>query len=220
MYQGTVTETCRNLYRETAEFFESIRAELGEQAAKRGYAILYGPPPLEPPPILFIGFQPGGDRPGAGDDDPWPKMNQYAYGDGPLARHLRDVFGISLLNSCLGLNAIFLRAPSQNAYKVSVASDIRQRIEKFCLPRVQEFVRIINPGRIVVIGFSTLRLFGPVDPRQSPILRAENGGWLVAPGRIAGRDVFATPHLSGARLSDHERGRLTEFLRTLAAPPA
>jgi hypothetical protein len=82
----------RQIYHEANAFFG--RPELKEAAAKRGWAILYGPL-IEQPPILFIGLQPGGktgDKPWSGEGDPWPKTNQYVEDQGRFANNVRQIF--------------------------------------------------------------------------------------------------------------------------------
>ena len=227
MYQHSAAVACRAAYDEAAAFFAEIRHELGDKAARRGHAILYGPPPVEPPPILFIGLQPGGgeedNQPSTGAD-PWPMKNEYAHGDWPLARSLRAVFPNDLypgvLDRSLGLNAIFLRAPSKTVYERDIRHDLRARIEAFCLDQVRRLIPVLRPRRIIVIGLGTLDLFLATPGQDEQVTNAEvveenaRKRWLVSKGMIAGQPASATLHLSGARIASDDRDRITRSLRS------
>jgi hypothetical protein len=129
------------------------------------FKILYGPPFFNPP-ILFIGYQPGGGAEDCarelldGAHDGWPAVCEYATESWKLAYWMRRMFGAELLTRCVGLNAIFVRAPKVEIYRKTVASSVREKIEKFCLPRVEQLIDVMQPQRIVSVGFETLDLFG------------------------------------------------------------
>jgi len=232
MHQEAFPEPYRRIYWETKRFFEE-KPKLSEQAAGRGHAILYGPPsPVRRPPILFIGYQPGGEDGGEvvdGVGDPWPKENQYIEDKGRLARRLRETFEdkqiskgpdekagtYRFLESCMGVNAIFLRSPGQGVYHDEVRSELRERIEGYCRGKLEELVSLLRPECIVVLGFSTMELFGTSDPVE----QGEKDRWLVSKGQIGGREVTAVPHPSGAwpYLTTADRERVVAYLRALAA---
>ena len=71
-------------------------------AANLGFKILYGPPVVEPP-ILFIGYQPGGEKESMieSEHQGWPEACEY----------------VEVLEACVGVNAIFLRAPADGTYQ-------------------------------------------------------------------------------------------------------
>jgi hypothetical protein len=102
------------VYADTREFYRSIEPDLGTAAF--GFKILYGPP-LQRPPVLFIGYQPGGRTPEPGERDGWPTRIDYACQPWPLARGLRRVYSAEELDCCVGLNAIFIRSPSVAEYE-------------------------------------------------------------------------------------------------------
>jgi hypothetical protein len=208
--QTNIESHCKRIYQEANAFFEkrSIAAEFGLK-------ILYGPPYYEPP-ILFIGYQPGG---GALDfaretarvsDTPWSGECEYATRDYPLADHLRNIFGVDFLAKCVGLNAIFVRSPRMRTY-VGIDRAMRKEIETFCVARANRIVDIIKPKKIVVIGFAALGLFdrGTVD------VTSPKGRVLTKIGEVAGHPAIATLHLSGAHISACDRKRIGDRIQTL-----
>lgn len=234
MYADDVTAACREIYRETDAFFQALGPELGE-AAHRGTSILSGPPPTERPPILFVGYQPGGavggEVPPPGSD-PWPLQNQYtqAEEDFALARELRRIFPDEnypgFLTSCLGVNAIFLRSPSKAAYEAEVPATARHRIQRFCVEKVRRLITIIQPQHVVAIGLLTLELFErtPTESELEPVKakQVEVGQfsrWVASAGTIVGREVRAVLHLTGPTgMNAAEREAITRYLRSLAEP--
>ena len=206
MTQAALDETCRTIYAETKSHYTAI----AQTCRDLGFKILYGPPFLKPP-ILFIGYQPGGGAEDCarelidGAHDGWPTVCEYATESWKLAYWMRKMFGAELLTRCVGLNAIFVRAPKVEIYRKTVASSVREEIEKFCLPRVEQLIGVMQPQRIVSIGFETLELFGGGDPD----LQNDKGRTLTKIGKIAARDAFATLHLSGAQISTIDRGRIS-----------
>jgi hypothetical protein len=199
--QDYTTQIAQQVYNEAAAFFAKL-------APRYGYKILYGPP-HQGAPILFIGYQPGGSAPEAGDQS-WPSMCSYATAGNKwaLSRKMHQVFGYELLAQCCGLNAIFVRAPNEVTYRREFNNGVRAAIEKFCLEQVNHLVQAINPQKIVVIGLATLDLFGG----GKPVLRNAKGRVLVTQGQIAGRTAFATLHLSGARISNEDLNAIKAFI--------
>jgi hypothetical protein len=64
------------IYKEAAQLYERVAPLLGDAAL--GYEVLYGPPVYHPP-ILFVGYQPGGSKleplpsvTESGVPPPWP----------------------------------------------------------------------------------------------------------------------------------------------------
>jgi len=120
------------------------------------------------------------------------------------------MFGAELLTRCVGLNAIFVRAPKVEIYRKTVASSVREKIEKFCLPRVEQLIDVMQPQRIVSVGFETLDLFGG----GVPDLQNDKGRTLTKIGKIGARKAFATLHLSGAQISTLDRSRIGNRILT------
>jgi hypothetical protein len=203
---------CERVSAEMHAFYAKNREALGN----RGYRVMYGPPVMNPP-ILFIGYQPGGAGPG--DDDLsdertplWPAECDYAVKDWRLAKAMRRMFP-GVLDRCTGLNAIFVRSPTVATYVREVGIDLRRETEAFCRPRVEAIVEALSPAIIVIIGFSSLQVFG----QSEPALTNARGRNLVREGRIADRPAFATLHLSGAQIARTDRAAIADFLLTRAA---
>jgi len=162
---------------------------------------------------LFLGYQPGkGTKTPLkeredGSEDRWPEVSEYVTESWPLAKKLRNIFGTTLLHQCVGLNAIFIRSDSIEAYQRNFDLCIRRQIKEFCLPCVCEIIEAIRPRKIVAIGIETLRLFGKADP----CLMGDKDV-LARMGTGAGRDVIGVIHLTGARMSTPDRKRITDCL--------
>jgi hypothetical protein len=182
--------TARQVYAEAADLFGHLAPP-----PAYGFKVLYGPP-LYRPPILFVGYQPGGSAP-EGYNDRWPPVCQYATENWALAVKMRQLFGRELLERCCGVNAIFIRSPSMREYRRDYSRQVRAEVASFCLDRVASLVRAIEPVNLVVIGHGTLRLFGSTEAA----LRSATGRVLIRTGRVAGRPALAVLHLTGARIS-------------------
>jgi hypothetical protein len=215
--QERAESECRQIYVEAQTFFEQL-----PRPRNYSFKILYAPP-LYQPPILFIGYQPGGgdddfERETArGSDKHWPATCEYATESWKLAKQMRQMFGRGFLEQCAGVNAIFLRSPTVADYKRNLDEHARARIEAFCLGRVIQIVEVFDPKAIVAIGFETLRLFG----ETTPDLANEKERVLTRIGTIAGRQAIGTLHLSGAHISksdiDRIGDRVKRFRPALAA---
>ena len=211
MTKEDLDETCRAIYTETKGFY----SEVAQACGNLGFKILYGPP-IDQTPILFIGYQPGGGPKdcarelASGAHDRWPPVSEYAMQPWKLAVQMRSMFGATLLERCVGVNAIFIRAPSGDEYRKNVDAISRRKIETFCLPRIERLVAAIQPQRIVSIGFEALALFGGGEPD----LKNEKGRVLTSVGQISGQQVIATLHLSGAHISNADRARIRDRVLT------
>jgi len=212
MSAQTIAESkCQQIYAEAQAFFGQI-----PRPRNYGFKILYAPPFWQPP-ILFVGYQPGGgdddyERETArGSDKHWPAMCEYATESWKLAKRMRQMFGRTFLERCVGVNAIFLRWPAVADYRRTLDKDTRAQIEAFCLARVTQIVEVIDPKKIVAVGFETLELFGAsmVD------LANEKQRTLTRIGKIAGRPAIGTLHLSGAHISKPDLDRIRD--RVLAS---
>lgn len=204
--QDGIEYKTRAIYLEALAFFDQI-----PRSHNYGFKILYAPPVYQPP-ILFVGYQPGGgaddfERETArGSDKSWPAACEYATESWRLAKQMRQMFGRGFLEQCMGINAIFLRSPTVDDYKRSLAKDIRAQVENFCLTRVNQIIEATDPKKIVAIGFDTLKLFSESEPD----LTNEKGRTLTKMGKIGGRSAVATLHLSGAQISNVDRDRIRD----------
>jgi hypothetical protein len=201
---------CRRIVRETQAFYEVHRDALGG----RGYKILYGKP-LARPPVLFIGFQPGGHGPDNPPDvpipaEPWPATCEYASEKWTLADRMQKMFGkdVGFLDSCTGLNVIFFRAPNVRSYVADVPRGLRQEIQEFCVVRVREIIAVIDPILVVTIGFEALRILADDDPRCH--LLGGRDRMLMKKATIDGRSGVSVLHLSGARMAAADRDQIAQ----------
>jgi hypothetical protein len=207
-----VDELCRQVYSETARFYERLRPELGERAF--GYKILYGPPKVGAP-ILFLAFQPGGEREDAeegliaGEREGWPSRNEYAYAPYRLARKMQMIWGADLLDRCVGLNIVFFRSKNKDSWGL-FPPDLRDRATQFCLRHVRELVRVLRPKLVVVIGFGTAREFVPGQIELQNDRRR-----LIQGGTLWGNQALAVIHLSGANpaLDRAEIAQVADYFR-------
>ena len=167
----------------------------------RGYYVMYGPLIMRPP-VLFVGYQPGGDDRDFGipQRPPAPGLpleSYYATDEWKLAVVMRKLWGRELMAKSTGLNAIFFRSPRIKVYETEVPRTVRRDAAAFCVPMVEKLVNALHPRLAVVIGFRSLELFGPVKTE----LQSSAGRALVKRGTIGDHSAYATLHLSGARIS-------------------
>lgn len=213
--QAEIEILCRDIYRQTQDAQEFIDARLRHNL---GFEILMGPPFLKPH-IAFIGYQPGDwhlspiQAREHGYESGWVTDKcHYAVQNWRLARELQTVFPMSVLETCVGLNAIFLRAKDLATYNELIPARQRARIKDFCLERVQQILDAIEPDNILVIGFETMNLFGG---RSEVHLVGREGRPLVKKGRVFGRPALAMLHLSGARISREDRDRIKDCISAI-----
>ena len=204
-----LTDVCKRIYSDTRLFYYAEAPKLGAEA--RGFKILYGPP-VERPPVFFIGYQPGGKAPGPGEQEQeqkrWPPTIQYVTEEKwALAKNMRRIFGTAFLNQCAGANALFLRSPEVRHYSRKVSKELRCRIADFCIPRVSELVREMKPHLVVLNGLCTADLFGITErDTEVPELRY---------GKVANVAAVAVRHLSYP-MTLQLRERTAERIKALA----
>jgi hypothetical protein len=205
----TLEKLCLDIYAETRQFCSATNIP------GMGFEILMGPPFREPP-IAFIGYQPGEWKLSPeearleGYEDGWvTNCCHYADQTWPLARRLQEMFGPRLLEQCVGLNAIFVRAANIASYNATVPKSVRHSISDFCLPQVQRLLDVIAPKTIFVIGHRTLDLFGGGTPSTTSV----KGRHLIKTGTVFGRKALAMIHLTGGRISREDRSTITTALQ-------
>lgn len=216
--QHKADDVCRRIYGETKKFYHELQQDL---KGDPGYQILYGPP-LFRTPVLFIGYQPGKgtktpvEEREYGNEDRWPEKSEFVTECWPLAMALRRIFKRDFIETCVGTNAIFVRANDIKTYG-GFDNKLRARIKEFCKLRVEQMVKAIQPKLTVAIGLATLELFGPSEE----ILRGDargtdgKGRVLVRKGIIAGCKALGVMHLSGARISKQDRDAIYNHLRSI-----
>jgi hypothetical protein len=204
---------CSDIYAETKVFYWPIHDDCGQQ----GYQILLGPP-LNEPPLLFLGYQPGRglkspeEERSYGSEDRWPAQSEYVTESWRLAQNLRGMFGAELLSRCVGLNAIFVRSPTMAAYG-QINRQIRLAIAEFCLSRVEKIVRTMRPKLVVAVGLGTLRLF---DCEGERLTSSVSGRLIAQRGEIGSYPALGTLHLSGARISNSDRQQIRDHILNTA----
>lgn len=206
-------EVCRDIYRETQAFYAEKVLELGSRAY--GFRILYGPPIFNAP-ILFLGYQPGGNIKDAeigvasGEQTGWPPCCDYAVANWRLAKRMQEVLSVPLLKRCTGLNAIFFRSPNIRTWK-NIPSLLHKEVEEFSLTRARIIVETLRPQLIVVVGIGTFdRLTSGVATLTG------NQRTLAKRGVLWGAPACGIIHLSGAQIARNDVSRLKGYLAGIA----
>lgn len=204
-------DRCQTICDEVERFYLEVENELGSYAF--GYKVLYGPP-VPRPPVLFVGFQPGGGVEAANDGrcrsgkPYWPDQNEFTDADWSLARHMRRIWSPTLLIKCVTANSVFFRAPSKRVWS-EVPRGLRYRLEAFSRRKLSEITELICPEMIVAVGLGHL-----VDFQHSGDPLISRGRRLAQPGYIGTIPAVEIIHLSGARLSNDDRDRLKAWIET------
>jgi hypothetical protein len=204
-----IETVCRALYPAT----KAMRHLLGEH--DQGFSILHGPP-IHRAPVMFIGYQPGGNYDAAllPEEEGWPPVNRSAWvvrsGDHKhtLSRNLRSMFGPEFLARCVTTNINFFRAKNMTAWR-RVPLEARRQLEHFCRAQVLKIIPLIEPRLVVANGFATMR---QIDPDATAWRHNAGGRVLMTEGRIGGTRVLATLHLSGCRISDEDRALIARAI--------
>lgn len=205
---------------ETVEKLEAIYSELkvffGQIQRQRDYGFkIFNSPPKMQAPVIFIGFQPGGRltdweyEKSRESHLRWPDEVEFAVADWPLARRMRAIFGRHInLRDTVGLNSIFLRSPNVKEYKQDMSDADRRKVQEFCNSKVCEIVDLLQPKKIVTLGFATLKQFG----RTAPDLTGPSGRVVTQVGRVSEREAIASLHLTGSRISSSDFAAMSERL--------
>ncbi|GBQ09651.1 hypothetical protein [Komagataeibacter rhaeticus] len=204
---------CQNIYEETRKYYSEITETLGEHAL--GFRILYGPPVVDAP-FLFIGYQPGGRGIDcAAHHNTWPEVSDYVTQNWPLAKQVRSIWGLDVVERCTGLNVIFFRAPSVAAWN-KIAKPLRQKLENFSRQHTEQIVRALRPKCLIVIGLGTFDWL----TEGKPSLYGEKGRVLTRKGTLWNCEAIGTVHLSGSRISRADREHLRAYFAAIQTPQA
>ena len=201
----------RDIYEKAAS-----QPELKKSLDLFGFKI-FNSPPVSRPEILFIGYQPGG-----GDAEwryersreshkIWPSEVEYRVASWALAVNIREIFSNTEvdLRKTVGMNALFVRAPSVEVFKSKFSKLERDNIKNFCIEEAKSIVKFLQPKIIVAIGLGTLDLFG----KSKPDLVGARNRQLAATGSIEGIKTLGVIHLTGARISKLDRESLYNHIR-------
>jgi hypothetical protein len=222
--QSEFEALCREIYQETAIFYEKIKSTLGNLAL--GYKIL-GSPPIFCPKFAFVGFQPGGNIADAmagervGERIGWPEQPEFLTASWPLAAGARKIWSTDHLIRSISLNCNFFRAPNRDLWDTLPVA-IRNNCENFSTRQARRLIAAARPQRIIVIGLTSVREF----ERQPITHMSQDFSNLIVEGTLWQMPALAIKHISGARLSSEELGRLEKYfseddtkVKTSPAPP-
>ena len=202
----------QEIYRETKAFYDDRAQDLGD--ADCGFKILYGPP-VHKPPILFIGYQPGGSQKDKNNSEhlKWPEHCEYAVAQWLLAEKLREVWPQEYLAKCTGLNGFFFRAQNAQTWR-RLPLKLRKDLEKFCTEKAHTLIKAIEPRQIVFIGMNTFNQFAG---SASKCLKGPNSKRiLIREGSFCGIPACGVLHLSGARIQTAHRKEIYDYLRFIS----
>ena len=195
----TTAETlCRRIYDETRCFYDEKVSALRAADADHGFRILYGPPTVNAP-ILFLAYQPGGDRSHHRPEEHkcWPQECDYATQPWLLARRMQQIWSLPALERSTGLNVVFFRSPRMHIWN-DVPRPLRKDLEQFSYPRAEQIVRELKPNILVVIGLSTF----PGTNKWSIKLQNEKGRVLIRRDELWGIPAYAVIHLCAPRSAE------------------
>lgn len=207
-------EHCLAIYEETRR--TKVIGDCRERGL--GFEILMGAPKYKPP-FAFIGYQPGpGITPekarALGYENSWVDDDcHYATQSWALARTLRKMFPKDLLLQSIGLNAIFVGAKSIAQYAEKLPKSLREEVKAYCLRQLRRLLELMEPQKIILIGFDTLSLFEKGAPLVKSLTRKPPQDVLVRSCRVFDRPAVATLHLSGSRISNADLQLIAEACR-------
>ncbi len=207
--EAPLFEACRAIYSDVQRFYDEHPVRIGGEDL--GFRVLYSPP-LPRPEILFLGFQPGGrlgealESQRLGHREGWPTFSDYATADWLLARRMRSIWPIDVINRSVGMNAIFFRAPSIKDWN-SLPAVVRLAAEEFSARHVAGLIQLLSPRRIVVIGLGT---FDRLTHGEA-LVRGYRKQVLIKEGRLWGRPAYGVVHLSGARIAREDLNTIRSY---------
>jgi hypothetical protein len=202
----------KSLYAEAADFFAGVERRLHDASLPFYGFKLLNAPPIRRPEYLFVGYQPGG---GVKDHLHelkleshlrWPDTPEYVAADWDLADRMRETFPHDALTRSVGSNVIFLRWPNVEDYRTTVPRGLREDVEKRSRGWLARMVDVINPQRVVTIGFGALGL----EPTP-PALFSPNKRVLIRRGCLCGRKAVGMLHLTGCRISRVDRAAIKDW---------
>lgn len=210
---------CLNIYTETRNFKPIAEKQLG-------YEILLSPP-RKNPDYLFIGYQPGNSETSdeeirrKGYDTSWGPSEdcQYHFEPWMLAKKLRAVFADQrdTLRQSVAMNALFVRAKSVRIYEQTYSQAIRQEIQTYCLAKVKAMIEMMEPQRIILIGFGTINAF-PDQQNYTGHVVSPKGRCLAKSCKVFGREALAVMHLTGCRISATDRHTIANAILQYKQP--
>jgi len=117
------------------------------------------------------------------------------------------------LENSVGLNAIFVRCKNEKSYINLIDLASRKEIEKFCLDMNQKIINMVQPKKLIVIGFRAAHLIG----ESAPDLIDSRGQNLTKKAVIFGNNALIVKHLSGSRISNVDFDAMRQQMRQFVA---
>jgi hypothetical protein len=210
----------KSLYAESATLFAGIERRLRDASLPfYGFKVLNAPP-IRRPDYLFVGYQPGG-----GDEDyayelkleshlRWPTEAEYVVAKWDLAKRMRETFPHAIGRS-MGTNVVFMRWPNVRSYQRTVPAEIRADVENRSRRALCRIMDVVDPQRVVTIGFDALRPEPTVPGLVSP-----KGRVLIRRGRLCGRKAVGMLHLTGCQISRVDRAAIRNWFAQRADDPS
>jgi hypothetical protein len=197
---------------------------------ENGFKVFYSVP-YKNPKLMIISFQPGGNysnfyEENLGNykkDDFIIKENSYISNNHKMSKVVRKLFfnvdnGIEILETSVIFPLIFFRSSSVKKWNTEIK---RKEMEDFCFKKVSEIIKVLNPKKILVIGFGTYKelqksgIFNFTDEKIA-CKRNKNNHTLATTSKSNDIEFFTTIHLSGARFSNEDFNKIgssfNEFL--------
>jgi hypothetical protein len=194
------------LYARAGAFFAGVELRLRQSGLPfHGFKLLNAPP-IHRPDFLFVGYQPGGGAAayaheiGLGSHLRWPDEPEFVTAEWELAIRMQQTFPREVLMRSMGSNVVFLRWPSMRDYRRTVPADLREEVETFSRRTLAEIMDVVEPKRVVTIGFDALRAEITVPDLTSP-----TGRVLTRSGTLCDRAAIGMMHLTGCRISNVDR---------------
>lgn len=197
-------------------------AEWGDRVpliSDAGFRILSGPPIVGAP--MIVSLNPGlTDTVREHDTDDfwpqgWPNCLGYLRGISAFARRTSQIFEKAAIDPAK-VNAAYVlafRSSSIKEWKDRVPLDVRRSAERLSLQVLTELISILQPSFIYIAGFSTLKRMGcSVERMEYGRHKSGEEFVLLRYGSFGGRPVIASPHPSGARLTNANLDQIAKGL--------
>lgn len=183
-------------------------------------------PVEENPPLMIIGYNPGGDKTSfqkdrerfENGDFSNPEKSELLTKDYTLARKFRNkIFQehTDMLKDAVKFDLIFFRSKKASYLKDQLGDDYQEALD-YCYNKSEEIIEKLQPEAILLYGISTYDKFKKniaEDFEEKQCLKSESTGWrLLCRGQWKGKKVFGIIHPSGARVSNEEWKRIRENL--------
>jgi hypothetical protein len=214
-----VVNHCRGLYDRTRALWNSLEGRYPTWPCR--FSILYGPP-IHEPDLLILGSNPGFNPRYLYDEEilTWPKANEYATQDWPLAAKLRRLFAAagleSILEHSVGTNRLFFKSKCLGKHETGLGwgnnpSEIRDQLESFCDREINELIQMLKPKVIFVLG---LAVFDAFADRVLYTVSGAKGRRVAAVGLCGDSKVIGIIHPTGAQVSSQDWAAVSQTMAT------